>query len=61
MRKLIRTAAALAMLAAGALYAQDIAGSWQGTLNVGRGLRLIVEDRKVIGFPAESMIALRTE
>ena len=41
MRKLIGMAAALAMLA-GALYAQDIAGSWQGTLKAGRDFRLIV-------------------
>jgi len=46
MRKLIGTAAALAMLAAAALYAQDIAGSWQGTLKAGRDLRLIVEITK---------------
>jgi len=34
------------MLAAGALYAQDIAGSWQGTLKAGRDFRLIVEISK---------------
>jgi pimeloyl-ACP methyl ester carboxylesterase len=46
MRKLIGTAVALAILAAGALYPQDIAGSWQGTLKAGRNFRLIVEITK---------------
>src|ERR1051326_8144082 len=34
------------VMLAGNLYAQDISGNWQGTIKVGRGLRLIMRIAK---------------
>ena len=43
MRSLILGIVALVMLSAGPLQAQDIAGDWQGTLQAGRDLRIVVK------------------
>src|SRR5580658_4889922 len=42
MKKLMLSIVALAMLAGGALRAQDLAGNWQGTLKAGKDLRMIL-------------------
>ncbi len=46
MHKFVLRAATLVALVVCAHAAQDIAGSWQGTLKVGRDVRLIVEISK---------------
>ncbi len=46
MRKFMMWVAGTAMLAAGALHAQDISGNWQGTLQAGKGLRTILKISK---------------
>jgi uncharacterized protein (TIGR03435 family) len=42
MKKLMLSIVALAMLAGGALRAQDLTGNWQGTLKAGKDLRMIL-------------------
>ncbi|HEY4356742.1 MAG TPA: TIGR03435 family protein [Acidobacteriaceae bacterium] len=42
MKKLMLWIVALAMLAGGALRAQDLTGNWQGTLKAGKDLRMIL-------------------
>lgn len=42
MKSLIRCSVIAAFLAGHAAYAQNIAGTWQGTLNAGKELRLVV-------------------
>lgn len=46
MKKMLLWAAVLAMLMAGSLWAQDISGDWQGTLKLGRDLRIILHIEK---------------
>jgi uncharacterized protein (TIGR03435 family) len=42
MKKLLLSVVALAVLAGGALCAQDLTGNWQGTLKSGKDLRMIL-------------------
>lgn len=42
MKRLMRLAAALAVLMGGALPAQDLTGNWQGTLKASKNLRMIL-------------------
>jgi uncharacterized protein (TIGR03435 family) len=49
MRMLIRAVVAAAMLAGSAAYAQDFTGTWQGTLNAGKELRIVF---RISGDPA---------
>ena len=42
MKKLMLSIAALALLAAAPLWAQDLTGNWQGTLKSGKDLRMIL-------------------
>jgi uncharacterized protein (TIGR03435 family) len=46
MRKLMMWVAGVALLAGSALHAQDLAGNWQGTLQVGKGLRTVLKVSK---------------
>ena len=41
--------ALIAVLTVGALHAQDITGNWQGTLDVGKGLRIVLKISKADG------------
>lgn len=41
MKRLIRAVVAAAVLTGGAAYAQDFTGTWQGTLNAGKELRVV--------------------
>jgi hypothetical protein len=43
MRRLILGLVALVTLSAGPLQAQDITGSWQGSLQAGRELRIVIK------------------
>jgi len=49
MKKLILWIIALAALPGGALLAQDITGTWQGTLQAGRELRTVIKISKADG------------
>jgi uncharacterized protein (TIGR03435 family) len=49
MKKLPLWIITLAMLSAGALLAQDITGTWQGTLQAGRDLRTVIKISKADG------------
>src|SRR5580693_2768923 len=42
MKKLLLSIVAVALLAGGALWAQELAGNWQGTLKSGKDLRMIL-------------------
>ena len=42
MRTLLRAVAALVVLSAGHAYAQTLTGNWQGVLQVGRDLRIVI-------------------
>ena len=42
MKKLLLSIVALAVLAGGVLWAQGLTGNWQGTLNAGKDLRMIL-------------------
>src|SRR6202789_4002336 len=42
MKKLMLSIVALAVLAGGALWAQDLTGNWQGTLKASKDLRMIL-------------------
>ena len=42
MKKLLLSIVAVALLAGGALWAQDLTGNWQGTLKAGKDLRMIL-------------------
>ncbi|MEP6716200.1 MAG: TIGR03435 family protein [Terriglobia bacterium] len=55
MKKLARAIAALAALTAGMLTAQNITGTWQGTLNAGKELRIVM---KVSTTDADTLKAL---
>ncbi len=46
MRRMLLGIIAFATLLGSSLYAQDIAGDWQGTLKVGAGLRVILHITK---------------
>jgi uncharacterized protein (TIGR03435 family) len=46
MRKWVPIIFAFAILFEGALFAQDLAGTWQGTLNAGRELRIVFKISK---------------
>jgi pimeloyl-ACP methyl ester carboxylesterase len=46
MKKLMQWIIVLATLSGAALRAQDIAGDWQGTLQVGKGLRIVLKISK---------------
>ena len=46
MRKVMLCVIGFALLLGGTLYAQDIAGDWQGTLKTGAGLRVILHITK---------------
>jgi uncharacterized protein (TIGR03435 family) len=42
MKRLLLSIVAVALLAGGALWAQDLTGNWQGTLKAGKDLRMIL-------------------
>jgi uncharacterized protein (TIGR03435 family) len=46
MKRLILCVVAFAALSGGALFAQDITGTWQGTLSAGRDLRTVIKIAK---------------
>src|SRR5689334_1316347 len=49
MKKLMLSIIAAAAFSTGLLEAQDISGSWQGTLQVGRELRVVIQISKDAG------------
>ncbi len=52
MKKLMLWIVALAVMSGGALHAQDITGSWQGTLQAGKALRVVFKVSKADGNPS---------
>jgi len=56
MKKLLLPAMALAALSAGSLLAQDITGSWQGTLHGPRDLRIVIKVAKADGGGLKAML-----
>src|SRR5438552_8678853 len=49
MKKLMLWIAALALLSGGELFAQEIIGTWQGTLSAGRDLRTVMKISRADG------------
>ena len=56
MKSLIRLVVVAAALAATAAHAQTLAGTWQGTLNVGKDLRLVVTITSAAGAQLTGML-----